>query len=147
MNIKVKRTQTWASAPAQVPQYQTPGAAGFDFRASLDRSVTIPPGGRHPIPTGLAFEIPHGFELQVRPRSGLAFKHGVLTTFGTIDSDYRGEVQINLINHGRIDFTVQPGDRIAQGVIAPVVRAEFELVDELTKTDRGTQGFGSTGVK
>lgn len=130
-----------------LPNYQTAGSAGFDLRANIDRSITIPPGGHHSLGTGLAVEVPEGFELQIRPRSGLAFRRGVMTSLGTVDSDYRGEIQINLMNLSRIDYTVRPGDRIAQGIIAPIVRAEFEVVEELTKTERGAQGFGSTGVR
>lgn len=143
MKIKILKVDQTIKTPA----YETPGAAGFDLRARLDRPVTLGPGHHYTIPTGLKFEIPQGFELQVRPRSGLAFKHMVMTSFGTVDSDYRGEVMINLMNHGRRDITIQNGERIAQGVVAPVIRAEFDEVTELSPTERGARGFGSTGSK
>src|SRR6185503_7743466 len=130
-----------------VPRYQTADAAGMDLHAALDQPLQVPPGGSVSIPTGLALAIPRGFEGQVRPRSGLARKHGVTLTNspGTIDSDYRGECMILLINHGREPFTIAHGDRIAQLVIAPVFQAELEVVDELSATERGAGGFGSTG--
>src|SRR5207302_1331491 len=127
--------------------YKTQGASGFDLCAAIDRPVELGPGNRHTISTGLAFEIPEGFELQIRPRSGLAFNHGVLTSFGTIDSDYRGEVKLNMFNHSKHPYVIAPGERIAQAVLCPVIRAEFEIVDELSQTHRGNGGFGSTGMK
>ena len=113
-----------------------------------DEPLVLRPGSRFPVPTGLAFALPPGFEGQVRPRSGLAFKHGVtcLNTPGTIDADYRGEVKVILINHGEEDFTIRRGDRIAQMVVAPVVQAAWDEVDSLDETARGAGGFGSTGV-
>lgn len=133
---------------AIVPEYKTAGAAGADLYAFLNSPVTILPGKSAMIPTGLFFEIPEGYEIQVRPRSGLAAKNGVtvLNTPGTIDSDYRGEICIILINLGEKDFTVNNGDRIAQMVIAPVIQADFSIVNELSQTERGSGGFGSTGV-
>lgn len=133
---------------AIVPEYKTTGAAGADLYAFLNSPVTILPGKSAMIPTGLFFEIPEGYEIQVRPRSGLAAKNGVtvLNTPGTIDSDYRGEICIILINLGEKDFTVNNGDRIAQMVIAPVIQADFSIVNELSQTERGAGGFGSTGV-
>lgn len=132
-----------------LPSYETPGAAGADLRANLpDRSgITLAPGERALIPTGLRVEIPPGFEMQVRPRSGLALKKGLSlpNTPGTIDSDYRGPLGIILINHGQSPVTITHGDRIAQAVIAPVVQARFELTDTLSDTARGEGGFGSTG--
>ena len=130
-----------------LPQYQTSGAAGMDLRAALSAPVVLAPGARAKIPTGLAFAIPAKFEGQVRPRSGLAAKHGVtvLNSPGTIDSDYRGEVQVVLINHGSEPFTVEPLERIAQLVIARVVRAELAVVPSLDETARGDGGYGSTG--
>ena len=132
-----------------LPSYETPGAAGADLRANLpDRSgMTLAPGERALIPTGLHVEIPPGFEMQVRPRSGLAIKKGLSlpNTPGTIDSDYRGPLGIILINHGQSPVTITHGDRIAQAVIAPVVQARFELTDTLSDTARGEGGFGSTG--
>ncbi len=134
--------------PEYLPQYATSGAAGCDVRACIDTPVEIPPGAIAKIPTGLSFEIPLGFEIQVRPRSGLASKHGIsiVNTPGTIDSDYRGEVQVILINHGNELFIIEPGMRIAQLVVAPVLQAEFLLSDELSLTQRGSGGFGHTGV-
>ncbi len=128
-----------------LPAYATDGAAGMDVLAAED--VVLPPGGRHAVATGYALAIPQGFEVQVRPRSGLALKHGITVpnTPGTIDSDYRGEVKVILINHGAEDFPIQRGDRIAQLVLAPVVQARWDVVDQLDETDRGAGGFGSTG--
>lgn len=132
-----------------LPSYETAGAAGMDLRAAVpdDRPLILPPGRRALVPTGLVLEIPDGFEGQIRPRSGLALKYGVtcLNTPGTIDSDYRGELKILLINHGGEPFAVRRGERIAQLVPAAVTRAAFEEVDELCETTRGHGGFGSTG--
>jgi dUTP pyrophosphatase len=137
----------------QTPSYASSGSAGFDLRAYLPsgESITIKAnGGRAKIPTGLKMVIPEGFELQIRPRSGLAFKHGIslTNTPGTIDSDYRGEIQILMINHGEEDFVVNHDDRVAQAVIAPVWQADFVEIKELpeeTANERGAGGFGSTG--
>lgn len=131
-----------------LPVYQTEGAAGFDFLAALDESVEILPGKRVMIPTGLKFAVPQGCELQVRPRSGLAAKFGVtvLNTPGTIDSDYRGEVKIILINLGEEPFVVERGMRIAQGVLSPYYKGEFCVTEMLDETERGEGGFGHTGV-
>ncbi|MFM2300666.1 MAG: hypothetical protein RLZZ84_402 [Pseudomonadota bacterium] len=128
-----------------LPAYATAGAAGMDVVSAED--ITLAPGGRHAVATGLAMAIPHGFEVQVRPRSGLALKHGVTVpnTPGTIDSDYRGELKVILINHGADPFEIRRGDRIAQLVLAPVTRASWLPVDELDETTRGAGGFGSTG--
>lgn len=128
-----------------LPAYATSGAAGMDVLAAED--CVIAPGQRHAVATGLAVAIPQGYEIQVRPRSGLALKHGITVpnTPGTIDSDYRGELKVILINHGASDFTIQRGDRIAQLVLAPVTQAAWEEVDELDATTRGAGGFGSTG--
>lgn len=130
-----------------LPAYETAGAAGMDLRAANEQPVTIAPLARMLIPTGLAFALPPGFEAQVRPRSGLAARHGVtlLNTPGTIDSDYRGEVKVILINLSDTPFTLQRGERIAQMVVAPVSRAEWAVVEELSSTERGSGGFGSTG--
>jgi dUTP pyrophosphatase len=132
---------------ALAPKYMSAGAAGLDLASAADEPVTLAPGGRAAVPTGLAFAIPPGFEGQVRPRSGLARKHGVTLTNapGTIDSDYRGEVQVLLVNLGDAPHVVQPGDRIAQLVIAPVSVAELEEADSLDDTARGHGGFGHTG--
>lgn len=129
----------------ELPDYATDGAAGMDVLAAED--VTLAPGARHAVATGLAVAIPPGYEIQVRPRSGLALKHGITVpnTPGTIDSDYRGELKVILINLGGEDFAVRRGDRIAQLVLAPVVRASWLKVDELDETLRGEGGFGSTG--
>jgi dUTP pyrophosphatase len=131
-----------------LPRYESEGAAGLDIRAFLGAGLDIPPLGRAQIPTGLFLEIPPGFEAQVRPRSGLAARHGltVLNSPGTIDSDYRGELEIILINLGSEPFTVQNGDRIAQLVLSPVGRAALAEVESLGPTKRGSGGFGSTGV-
>lgn len=137
-----------AKEGVKVPVYKTAGAAGADVCAYLEQPVVIKKGTRAMIPTGLFIAIPEGYEVQVRPRSGLAAKNGVtvLNTPGTIDSDYRGEVCVILINLGDEDFTVNNGDRIAQLVAAPVTQASFNIVDKLDETERGAGGFGSTGV-
>jgi dUTP pyrophosphatase len=131
--------------PLELPRYETAGAAGLDLRA--DEEVTLAPGERRQVPTGLAVEIPAGYEGQVRPRSGLAARHGVgmVNGPGTIDADYRGEVMVILVNHGQAPFAARRGDRIAQLVIAPVARVEVRLADDLSETERGEGGFGSTG--
>lgn len=130
-----------------LPAYQTAGAAGLDLSAAVPDPVVIPPGERRFVPTGLAVAIPDGFEGQVRPRSGLALKHGIgiVNSPGTIDSDYRGEIGIVLVNHGNEPFTVTRGSRIAQLVICPVARVDVVAVDTLDTTDRGGGGYGSTG--
>ena len=127
------------------PVYATPGSAGCDLIASVE--VTLPPGKWTAVSTGLYLEIPRGYVAQVCPRSGLALKHGisVLNAPGIIDSDYRGEVKVILVNHDSLRYTVKKGDRIAQLVFMPVVQAQMKLIDQLTETDRGEGGFGSTG--
>ncbi len=131
----------------ELPQYQTHGSAGMDLRAFLSEEVNILPGSYELIPTGLMMEIPEGYEAQVRPRSGLALKHGVtvLNSPGTIDSDYRGEVKVILINHGKEPFGVKNGDRIAQLIFARAEQAEWLEVTELTETARSAGGYGHTG--
>ena len=131
-----------------LPSYATDGAAGMDLLAAVMSSVVIPPGGRMLVPTGLRLAIPPGYELQVRPRSGLALKNGIVlpNSPGTIDEDYRGELGVIVMNAGDAPFTVERGMRIAQAVIAPVVRASWHEVAELPDTARGTGGFGSTGT-
>jgi len=133
-----------------LPAYESAGAAGLDLRAALPEAETlvIAPGARAAVPTGLAVQLPVGFEAQVRPRSGLAFRHGVtvLNAPGTVDSDYRGEVTAILINHGSEPFTIRHGDRIAQMVIAPVAQAVLVETTSLSATQRGAGAFGSTGV-
>jgi dUTP pyrophosphatase len=130
-----------------LPAYATEGAAGMDLLAAVTAPLVIPPGGRALVPTGLRIALPHGYELQVRPRSGLALKNGITlpNTPGTIDEDYRGELGVILLNTGSDAFTVERGMRIAQAVIAPVVRAAWREVAALPDTARGTGGFGSTG--
>ena len=136
-----------ASLP--LPTYQTPGSAGVDLRAAVAESVTLEPGQRMLVPTGLSFEIPEGWEGQVRPRSGIAFRHGVtvLNAPGTIDADYRGEVQVLLIHHGDTPFVIDRGERIAQMVFAPCTQAVLTLASDLTSTARGAGGFGHTGTE
>lgn len=133
---------------ARIPEYETQGAAGADIHALISAAVEIPPLGRVKIPTGLILEIPPGYEAQVRPRSGLAARQGVtvLNAPGTIDSDYRGELEVILINLGSLPFIVKDGDRIAQLVFAPVSRAVMAETESLSATERGAGGFGSTGV-
>ncbi len=142
--IRLRRLDNGAGLP--LPAYQTSGAAGMDLAAAVPAgaTVTIAPGARALVPTGFAFEIPVGYELQVRPRSG---RHGitVLNSPGTVDSDYRGEVQVILVNLGGDPFEVRRGDRIAQAVICPVTQASIVETDEISDTSRGTGGFGSTG--
>jgi dUTP pyrophosphatase len=132
-----------------LPSYQSDEAAGMDLMADNDAPLHLRPGERVLVPTGLAVEIPSGFEAQIRPRSGLALRHGVtlLNSPGTIDADYRGEVQVLLVNLGATDFTVRRGDRIAQMIVSPVTRAEWREVEELGKTARGGGGFGHTGLR
>lgn len=141
--VRVERLPHFAGL--ELPAYATEGAAGMDVLAAED--VTLAKGARHAVATGLAVAIPPGFEIQVRPRSGLALKHGISVpnTPGTIDSDYRGELKVIVINHGAESFAVRRGDRIAQLVLAPVTRAVWEPVEELDRTERGAGGFGSTG--
>jgi dUTP pyrophosphatase len=147
-DVEIEYLETYGDFP--LPSYQTEGAAGFDFYAALaaDETVTIGPGEWKLIPTGLKFAIPYGMELQVRPRSGLAAKFGVtlLNTPGTIDSDYRGEVKIIMINLSKNDFVIERGMRIAQGILSSYIRAEFHISEELSETERGSGGFGHTGV-
>ena len=146
VGLKVQKLENFKG---ELPQYQTEHASGFDVRAQLSHSLTIPVGAKALIPTGLSFEIQPGYEIQARPRSGLAAKNGVtvLNTPGTIDADYRGEVKIILINLGSEPFVINDQERIAQLVLAPVVQADFEIVESLTESGRGAGGFGSTGMK
>lgn len=144
--------EDWADATLPLPAYETPGAAGADLRANLpsgDRAagLTLQPMERRIVPTGLRVEIPPGFEAQIRPRSGLATKHGITlpNTPGTIDSDYRGPLGVALVNLGAAPYTIRHGDRIAQMIVAPVVRVRFRTVAGLSATGRGEGGFGSTG--
>ena len=143
-SIQIKIVNT-SSNP--LPEYATKGASGMDIRASLDIPLTLQPLERNLIPTGLFVEIPQGYEIQIRPRSGLAIKQGItcLNTPGTIDSDYRGEIKIILINLSSEEQTINPGDRIAQAIIQKTERAEFEQVEILNNTERAAGGFGHTG--
>ncbi len=146
-NIEVKITR--CRAGARLPRYMTAAAAGMDLYVKLDNDVTLAPGERVLVPTGIAIALPEGYEAQVRPRSGLAIKHGVtlLNTPGTIDADYRGEISVILINHGAEDFIIKDGERVAQMIIAPVSRCQLQLADNLDETERGSGGFGHTGVQ
>ena len=142
MNVRI------ITQSGQLPAYETEGSAGMDLRAYLDAPVTLAPMERALIPTGIFLEIPRGYEAQVRARSGLAVKHGIglVNGIGTIDSDYRGEVKVALINWGSEPFTIENGDRIAQLVIAAYERVTWEQTDTLEETERGAGGFGHTGV-
>ncbi len=144
MKVKVK---TWPHFKGELPQYQSAGASGFDVRAQIHQPIVLKPRERILVPTGLTFEIPEGFEIQARPRSGWALKHGLtlINTPGTIDADYRGEVKVILVNLGTEAVTIQDQDRCAQLVICPIIQAVFELANDLSSTERGTDGFGSTG--
>ena len=146
--VRLTRTEG-ADETLPLPSYETQGAAGADLRANFDdrEGVTLAPGERRLIPTGLRVEIPQGYEMQIRPRSGLALKQGLSlpNTPGTIDSDYRGPLGVIMINLGQEPVTIAHGDRIAQAVVAPVVQARFEVAESLSDTSRGAGGFGSTG--
>jgi dUTP pyrophosphatase len=144
MKMKIKRMREGA----MLPEYQTRGAAGFDFHACIKKPVVLKPGDVQSFPTGIGVEIPMGYELQVRGRSGLAYKHRVVmfNGIGTIDADFRGEMFVLLANYGEGDFTVEPGMRIAQGIVAKHEKVEWVEVEELSETDRAG-GFGSTGLK
>lgn len=133
----------------ELPKYATTGSAGMDLRANIDNPITLAPGERVLIPTGLHIALPVGYEAQIRPRSGLAIKHGItcLNTPGTIDSDYRGDIGVELINHGHEPFIINDGKRIAQMVIAKYEQAEWVVTEELDETERGDGGYGHTGVK
>lgn len=146
IKLKIKKLDHFKG---ELPQYQSIGASGFDVRAQLTEKVTLKPLERTLIPTGLAMEIPLGYEIQVRPRSGLAAKMGlgILNTPGTIDADYRGEVKVIVVNLSQADITIEDQERCAQFVLCPILQAELEVVNELSSTDRGAGGFGSTGKK
>lgn len=133
----------------QLPEYATPQSAGMDLRADITEPITLQPLERALIPTGLHIALPVGYEAQIRPRSGLAIKHGItcLNTPGTIDADYRGDVGVILVNLSNQEFTINPGERIAQMIIGKFEQVEWEVVDELDKTERGEGGFGHTGTK
>ena len=142
MILKIKKLQK----DAQIPSYQSEEASGFDLHSI--ENIILKPGERKLIRTGIAFEIEYGYEIQIRPRSGLAFKYGitVLNTPGTIDSDYRGEIKVLLINHSNRSFEIKKGDRIAQAIVTPIIQAKIVEVKELSNTKRGNKGFGSTGM-
>jgi len=146
MDVLFKRLPHGADLP--LPSYETPLSAGMDIRAALEHSVVLQPGQRLLVPTGLQIALPGGYEAQIRPRSGLAIKYGVtmLNSPGTIDADYRGEIKVIAINHGSEPFEIHHGDRIAQMVIMPVVQVRCKEVDQLDSTERGSGGFGSTGI-
>jgi dUTP pyrophosphatase len=145
VGVAVRRLPHAAGLP--LPSYASPGAAGADLHAAVERTLVVGPGERVAVPTGLVLELPAGYEGQVRPRSGLALDRGLtlVNAPGTIDSDFRGELKVLLVNLGREPVTIERGDRIAQLVVGPVVRAAFEEVESLSPTDRGARGFGSTG--
>ena len=142
--VKIKKLNHFKG---ELPKYQSANASGFDVRAQLETSIVIKPRERAMVSTGLSFEIPSGYEIQTRPRSGLAWKHGltIVNTPGTIDADYRGEVKILLLNLGEEPFEIKDQERIAQCVLVPVIQAQWIDVDELSETERGAGGFGSTG--
>ncbi|MEC9250120.1 MAG: dUTP diphosphatase [Pseudomonadota bacterium] len=146
VDVRIKPLENYEGLA--LPAYETAQSAGMDLRAAVSEDVTIPPGEWRLVPVGIAIALPAGFEAQVRPRSGLAAKHGIscVNTPGTIDADYRGELKVNLINHGKVDFIVKRGDRIAQMIVAPVTQAVWQVADTLDETERGSGGFGSTGV-
>lgn len=148
MTVAVHISRLPHAADLPLPAYETAGAAGMDLRAALETPVTLKPGERAAVPTGIAIALPAGYEAQVRARSGLARRHGIamVNSPGTVDSDYRGELQVLLINLGHEPFTVGRGDRIAQMVVAPVARVAWEETESLDATGRGAGGFGSTGV-
>jgi len=141
------KIQVHYSGKHALPQFETTQSAGMDLRANIDAPVVLQPGDRALIPTGIKMALPEGYEAQIRPRSGLAYKHGitVLNSPGTIDADYRGDVGVLLINHGREAFTVEDGMRVAQMVVAQYSQFEWESVEDLDETARGAGGFGSTG--
>jgi dUTP diphosphatase len=147
VTLRVKRLD--GNKDMALPSYETEGASGLDLRAAVDGELTLQPGEIKLVPTGLAIALPPGYEAQVRPRSGLALKHGVgmVNTPGTIDSDYRGEIGLVLINWGKTPFVIKRGDRIAQMVVTRVSRAQVQEVDRLETTERGEGGFGHSGVK
>lgn len=146
-SIKILRIRPESDSDIPLPRYMTPQAAGMDVCAAIENRLSLEPGAIHLIPTGFAIAIPEGFEAQIRPRSGLAAKHGIgiINSPGTIDSDYRGEIMIALINLGKASYTIHRGERIAQMMIKRVYQARLEIVEQLDETDRNTGGFGHTG--
>ncbi len=148
LSIKIRRLRPQQDADIPLPKYMTPQSAGMDICAAIDNSCTIDPGEILTVPTGIAMAIPSGFEIQIRPRSGLAARYGIglINSPGTIDADYRGEVMIPLINLGQKPFMLHRGDRVAQMIVQKVYQANFNLVETLDETDRNTGGFGHTGI-
>lgn len=146
--IELNRLDSESFNDIDLPTYETPGSAGMDIRAAITGTIQLRPRERMLVPTNIAVSIPAGYEIQVRPRSGMAVKYGItlINAPGTIDSDYRGEIKIGLVNLGSETFTIRRGDRIAQLVLAPVARGRFVVVDALDQTSRGSGGFGHTGV-
>ena len=146
-SIKVYIKKISSKSDFKLPNYETKGAAGMDLSADIESEVTLKPLERSLIPTGIAISLPKDLEAQIRPRSGLAIKHGItlLNTPGTIDSDYRGEIKVILVNLSNYNYTIKPQDRIAQIVFSRFVTGEFDIVENLDETDRGESGFGSTG--
>lgn len=142
MQVKIKKIEN-----GKLPEYKTTGSAGADCYARIEKEIILNENDTATVPLGFAVEIPEGYEMQIRPRSGLAKKNKMVAILGTIDSDYRGEVCAILINHSKNVFIIKPNDRIAQAVICPVIKAEWCLTDELSETERGENGFGSTGIK
>ena len=149
MSVEILVTRLPHGEGLPLPAYATDGAAGMDLLAAVTEPLTILPGGRTLVPTGLRIALPHGYELQVRPRSGLALKHGITmpNTPGTVDEDYRGELQVIVMNAGTEPFTIERGMRIAQAIVAPVTRGAWREVEALPDTARGAGGFGSTGTR
>ena len=147
--VELKWLEPEKDGDLSLPSYETAGSAGMDVCAAVETAIEVAPGSIVLVPTGFAVAIPEGYEIQVRPRSGLAVKHGltIVNAPGTIDADYRGEVKIGLINLGSGSFRINRGDRIAQMILAPVVRADIRVVEKLDATDRGSGGFGHTGVR
>ncbi|HIZ28547.1 MAG TPA: dUTP diphosphatase [Candidatus Adamsella sp.] len=143
MVLKIKKLDNNKS----LPEYATAGAAGMDLTAGIDEPMTFKPFERKLVPTGIIIELPHGYEAQVRPRSGMSIKHGItlVNCVGTIDEDYRGELKVPVINLSQEEYTINPGDRIAQMIVAPVVKAQIEVVETVGATNRASGGFGSTG--
>ena len=146
--IKILRLRPATDSDVPLPRYMTPHSAGMDICAAIEKDLTLGKGDIALLPSGFAVALPPGFEAQIRPRSGLAVKHGIglVNSPGTIDADYRGEVKVLLVNLGQESFTVEPAMRVAQMVIAPVATPTLQLLDELPETDRGAGGFGSTGI-
>jgi len=146
--IKLLRLRPEADCDIPLPCYMTPGSAGMDLAAAIEQDLTLKKGERYLMPTGIAIALPNGYEAQIRPRSGLAVKHGIgiINSPGTIDADYRGEIMIPVINLGLRDYTFHRGDRIAQMVIKPAFQVKIELVEKLEPTERNTGGFGHTGT-